>query len=84
MPGSKTTQGRPGAGSAFVPNDRGRFMADLPELARRRLKHLGITRIYGGSECTHAQKERFFSHRRDGQTGRQASLVWLADAAKSR
>lgn len=77
-------RGDPGAGSAFVPNDRGRFMADLPELARRRLKHLGIARIYGGSECTHAQKERFFSHRRDGQTGRQASLVWLTDAAKSR
>ena len=62
---------------ALVPNARGRFMADLPGLARRRLERLGITRIYGGGECTHAEAERYFSHRRDGQTGRQATLVWL-------
>jgi polyphenol oxidase len=66
------------AGAAFTPNDRGRFMADLPELARRRLKRLGVTRIFGGGECTHSQRDRYFSHRRDGQTGRQASLIWLA------
>jgi hypothetical protein len=70
-------QGDPGALTAFVPNARGRFMADLPGLARRRLERLGITRIYGGGECTHAEAERYFSHRRDGQTGRQATLVWL-------
>jgi YfiH family protein len=68
----------PGARTAFVPNARGRFMADLPGLARRRLERLGVTRIYGGGECTHGQAERYFSHRRDGETGRQASLVWLA------
>jgi YfiH family protein len=66
-----------GALAAFVPNSRGRFMADLPGLARRRLERLGITRTYGGGECTHAQPDRFFSHRRDGQTGRQATLIWL-------
>jgi polyphenol oxidase len=70
-------RGDPGALTAFVPNARGRFMADLPGLARRRLERLGITRIYGGGECTHAEAERYFSHRRDGQTGRQATLVWL-------
>jgi hypothetical protein len=52
-------------------------MADLVRLARRRLERLGITRIYGGGECTHERAERYFSHRRDGDTGRQASLVWL-------
>jgi YfiH family protein len=67
----------PGARAAFVPNARGRFMADLPGLARRRLERLGVTRIYGSGECTHAQAERYFSHRRDGETGRQATLVWL-------
>jgi polyphenol oxidase len=66
-----------GALAAFVPNSRGRFMADLPGLARRRLERLGITRIYGAGECTHQEPDRFFSHRRDGQTGRQATLVWL-------
>jgi hypothetical protein len=67
----------PGAAESFVPNARGRFMADLPGLARRRLERLGIERVYGGAECTHTDGERYFSHRRDGRTGRQASLVWL-------
>jgi YfiH family protein len=64
------------AESAFRPNERGRFMADLPLLARLRLERLGIRRIYGGRECTYADPQRFFSHRRDGITGRQASLIW--------
>ncbi len=71
----------PGAQAAFVPNARGRFMADLPKLARRRLERLGITRIYASGECTHARAERYFSHRRDGETGRQATLVWLEPAS---
>jgi YfiH family protein len=70
-------QGDPGALTAFEPNARGRFMADLPELARRRLRRLGITRIFGGDACTHTEAARYFSHRRDGETGRQATLVWL-------
>ena len=40
---------------AFEPNARGRFMADLDALARRRLARLGIERIYGGGECTYAR-----------------------------
>ena len=66
----------PDAGHAFQPNERGRFMADLPMLARRRLAKLGVSRIYGGGECTYAQAECYFSHRRDGTTGRQATLIW--------
>jgi YfiH family protein len=61
---------------AFAQNPRGRFMADLGMLARRRLGALGVTRIYGGGECTFAQTDRYFSHRRDGITGRQATLIW--------
>jgi YfiH family protein len=67
----------PGASGAFLANERGRFMADLAALARRRLARLGIRRIYGGGECTYAGAERYFSHRRDGATGRQATLIWL-------
>ncbi len=70
--------GDSGAGSAFAPNARGRFMADMGVLARRRLAALGVKRIYGGGECTFAAADRFFSHRRDGVTGRQATLIWLA------
>jgi YfiH family protein len=67
----------PAAGHAFEPNARGRYLADLALLARRRLERLGIERIYGGDACTYASQERYFSHRRDGRTGRQASLIWL-------
>jgi polyphenol oxidase len=69
--------GDSGAASAFVPNARGRFMADLSLLVRRRLEALGVSRLHGGDECTFADEERFFSHRRDGVTGRQATLIWL-------
>lgn len=64
------------AGDAFLPNARGRFMADLAMLARRRLRRLGVGRIYGGGECTFAEADRYYSHRRDGITGRQATLIW--------
>ena len=70
-------QGDSGAEEAFVPNSRGRFMADLPALTRRRLASLGVDRIYGEGHCTFADHERYFSHRRDGVTGRQATLIWL-------
>jgi polyphenol oxidase len=66
----------PQAETAFFANARGRFMADLPRLAKLRLESLGIKRIYGGGECTYADSQRFFSHRRDGITGRQATLIW--------
>lgn len=67
----------PGAEAAFVANPQGRFMADLGALARRRLNTSGIDRIYGGGECTFAAADRYFSYRRDGVTGRQATLIWL-------
>ncbi len=66
----------PQAGEAFEPNARGRFMADLAMLARRRLQLLGVNRIYGGGECTFTRADRYYSHRRDGITGRQATLIW--------
>jgi polyphenol oxidase len=70
----------PGAEGAFTLNARGRFMADLGALARRRLEALGVDRIYGGGRCTHADAERYFSHRRDGVTGRQVTLIWSEPA----
>ncbi len=65
------------AEESIRPNARGRFMADLPGLARSRLRRLGLRRIFGSGECTYAQADRYFSHRRDGRTGRQATLIWL-------
>ncbi len=68
----------PGAEAAFQPNARGRFMADLFTLARRRLARAGVERVYGGGECTYTQADKYFSHRRDGRTGRQATMIWIA------
>jgi YfiH family protein len=73
-------KGDPGAQCAFAPNARGRFLADLGRLATRRLATLGVGRIFGGGECTFAAADRYFSHRRDGVTGRQATLIWLEPA----
>lgn len=67
-----------GAGAAdyFRSNTRGRWQADLVGLARRRLLALGIDDISGGEWCTFADRDRFFSHRRDGRGGRMAALIW--------
>jgi hypothetical protein len=68
----------PGAAGAFRVGRAGRFLADLPALARRRLAALGIRDVRGGGHCTHADPARFYSYRRDGVTGRMAALAWLA------
>jgi copper oxidase (laccase) domain-containing protein len=58
-----------------VANDRGRWQADLYELARRRLTAIDVTGIHGGGYCTFADKERFFSYRRNPDCGRMVSFV---------
>ncbi len=67
-----------GAASEFRPGREGRFSADLPALARRRLAACGVSSVRGGELCTYADRERFYSYRRDGATGRMAALAWLA------
>lgn len=66
----------PGADSAFEPNARGRWQADLTALARTALARAGVGRIFGSESCTFADSERYFSHRREAPCGRMASLVW--------
>jgi len=66
--------------SAFERNDAGRWQCDLYGLARHRLVARGVVTVAGGGFCTHADAPRFFSHRRDGQCGRQATLIWLSPA----
>lgn len=43
------------------------------------LDELGVTDVSGGGFCTVTDKERFYSYRRDGVTGRMATGIWLAD-----
>lgn len=61
---------------AFEANDRGRWQADLARLARQRLVESGVKALYGGGLCTYSDKERFFSYRRDGETGRLHSFIF--------
>ena len=63
---------------AFLPDNSGGWMADLYQLARLQLQALDVTDIQGGFYCTYYDSSNFYSHRRDGQTGRIAALAWLA------
>jgi YfiH family protein len=65
------------AGDAFMPGSRGRWMADLYQLGRIRLAAVGVQAVYGGDHCTFTEGDDFYSYRRDGVTGRMASLIWL-------
>jgi polyphenol oxidase len=66
-----------GAAAAFVARPNGKWLCDLYALARQRLTCLGITRVSGGDRCTYSEQEYFFSYRREHETGRMASLIWL-------
>lgn len=65
------------AGAAFSPGRDGKWLADIYELARQRLATLGVSDVHGGNHCTVGESETFFSYRRDGVTGRMATLIWL-------
>ena len=72
----------PGASACFAPLGRGKWLADLYGLARRRLGHAGVTAIRGGDRCTFTESDVFHSYRRDGAaaSGRMATLIWREDA----
>jgi len=55
----------------------GKWLADLPLLARDRLCAAGVGAVSGGAWCTVEERSRFFSYRRDGVTGRMAAAIWI-------
>lgn len=67
-----------GAAAAFAAQRPGHWLLDLYAEARRRLAARGVRSIHGGGYCTHTEKDRFFSFRRDRATERMAALIWLA------
>ena len=56
---------------------QGHYFLDLYAVARLQLQRLGVNAIYGGDRCCYRERDYFFSYRRDGVTGRMASLIWL-------
>ena len=64
--------------AAFVRKPNGKWLCDLEALARLRLAAIGVAQVSGGGLCTVADARRFYSYRRDGQTGRMAALIWLS------
>lgn len=67
----------PRAVGAFSPNAGGRWLCDIYQLARLRLRALGLENIFGGGFCTVNDSKQFFSYRRDGVSGRMANCIWL-------
>ncbi len=64
--------------TAFRP-DGARWRADLFALARARLVRAGISQVSGGGICTASDAQGFFSYRRDGVSGRFASMIVRSD-----
>lgn len=76
----------PQSESAFKPinhkNLKDKWLCDIYQIATQRLNNAGVTQIYGGGLndepwCTFTDENRFFSFRRDGDTGRMATLIWM-------
>lgn len=65
------------ASDFVLPQASNKFKLDLYAVARAELEALGVMAIYGGEYCTYAQKEQFYSYRRDKITGRFASAIWI-------
>ncbi|MGA9666496.1 MAG: peptidoglycan editing factor PgeF [Gallionella sp.] len=74
----------PRAAEAFMPGKSGKWLADIYKLARLRLNALGIANVHGGGYCTYGERERFFSYRRDGMTGRMGTFIWLGEPGELR
>ena len=66
------------AEAAFkLAQQQGKWLGDLYLLAKQRLSAAGVAQIYGGDHCTFTDEARFYSYRREGKTGRMASVIWL-------
>ncbi|HEX6706472.1 MAG TPA: peptidoglycan editing factor PgeF [Albitalea sp.] len=63
----------------FRPASEGKWLANLPQLARDRLQRAGLRAITGGNWCSYEEGSRFFSYRRDRVTGRMVAAVWRHD-----
>lgn len=68
----------PQAINAFTPShNRDKWLANLELLATQRLQSVGVQEVYYSSLCTYSNTDQFFSYRKEGETGRQATLIWF-------
>lgn len=68
----------PQAIEAFQPQaQQGKWLADMNKLVAQRLSRVGVKQVYYSDLCTYSDAERFYSYRRDGVTGRQATFIWI-------
>ncbi len=74
---SRFTDAYAEASTCFAPGGEGKWFADLVGLARQRLVSCGVRHITSADLCTYARENQFYSHRRDGECGRMASLLWM-------
>ena len=77
--GSDVAEAFPNEFPAGFTRQGDRFLLDIYSVAKLKLAAAGVQAVYGGRYCTMSDPERFFSYRRDGVTGRMASLLWLDD-----
>ncbi len=67
----------PALDACFELNERARYQADLYMIARHQLLAAGVSEVHGGGFCTYADDTRFYSHRRDPQCGRMATVIQI-------
>lgn len=67
------------AAEAFTETGKKKWLADIYELAKQRLRRRQVSQVFGGGRCTYSEATEFFSYRRDGQCGRMASMIWMDD-----
>lgn len=68
----------PEAARCFRKGNGDRLLADLYQLARRRLGRAGVNAVFGGEYCTFSEPAKFFSYRREGKrSGRMGTFIWL-------
>ena len=63
--------------NTFSPTEvAGKWLFDLPAYVAGRLRATGVPDVYRSNACSFHER-RFFSHRRDGETGRMATVAWI-------
>ena len=62
--------------NAFQNQQNGKYLANIYQIAKNILTKKGVTKVYGGEYCTYSESDKFYSYRRDGETGRMATLIW--------